>query len=467
MEQAGRIPPMMELAPLARAFTRAENPLYFVGGSVRNALLGLPYDDLDVTGAASSQQAVDLARSAGGKASIRDTEMGTVDIAVGELALEYTPFRRESYGPGGGHRPQQVIFTHRMEEDALRRDFTVNALYADVLTGEVADPLGGLADLNARRLRSCRAPMETLGDDGARILRMVRFACQLGFSVDPALYGVAKAMVGNLGDVAMERKRDELLKILLSDVRYPGLEKEFAAPGHLRGLLMLEDLGAFYDLLPQLMEGRGMEQPGRYHRYGVLQHNLMVCAATPPVPALRLAGLLHDVAKPRCFYLTGGKMHGHDLAGEALCRRMLARLRLDNRTVDHVALLVGRHMFDLDGSARESTCRKRFAGWGFDFVRELILLREADVVGSGMGGSLYTAKKWREILAAMEAEGAVDSMAGLAITGREIMEAAGIPPGPAVGRIQALLFDRVAVNPRLNRREVLIREAKGIYKGLS
>lgn len=280
MEQAGRIPPMMELAPLARAFTRAESPLYFVGGSVRNALLGLPYDDLDVTGAASSQQAVDLARSAGGKASIRDTEMGTVDIAVGELALEYTPFRRESYGPGGGHRPQQVIFTHRMEEDALRRDFTVNALYADVLTGEVADPLGGLADLNARRLRSCQAPMETLGDDGARILRMVRFACQLGFSVDPALYGAAKAMVGNLGDVAMERKRDELLKILLSDVRYPGLEKEFAAPGHLRGLLMLEDLGAFYDLLPQLMEGRGMEQPGRVPQvrgasaqpYGVRRH---------------------------------------------------------------------------------------------------------------------------------------------------------------------------------------------------
>ena len=121
-----------------------------------------------------------------------------------------------------------MIFTHRMEEDALRRDFTVNALYADVLTGEVADPLGGLADLNARRLRSCRAPMETLGDDGARILRMVRFACQLGFSVDPALYGAAKAMVGNLGDVAMERKRDELLKILLSDVRYPGLEKELS-----------------------------------------------------------------------------------------------------------------------------------------------------------------------------------------------------------------------------------------------
>ncbi len=157
---------------------------------------------------------------------------------------------------------------------------------------------------------------------------------------------------------------------------------------------MLEDLGAFYDLLPQLMEGRGMEQPGRYHRYGVLQHNLMVCAATPPVPALRLAGLLHDVAKPRCFYLTGGRCTAMIWRGGSLPPDAGAPSP-DNRTVDHVALLVGRHMFDLDGSARESTCRKRFAGWGFDFVRELILLREADVVGSGMGGSLYTAKKWR------------------------------------------------------------------------
>jgi len=454
-----------ELKGAAQAFYDAGKPIYYVGGAVRNTLMGLPKSDIDMTGTAMPEEAVAIARSAGAKASVRDTVMGTVDIHCGGIHVEYTPFRTESYGEGGEHRPQEVIFTQSMEEDALRRDFTVNAIYADALTGEVHDPMGGEGHLQKRVLYSCRPPMDTLKDDGVRILRMVRFACQLHFAIDPQLYRAAKARAGNLQDIAMERKREECYKILLSDGAYP----ELTAGIHpvVRGLNMLWDLGILNHLFPELMEGESMEQPGSYHRYTVLRHNMMVCASVPCKLHLRLAGLLHDVAKPRCYHLTHGKMHGHDRMGVPMAERMLKRLKADNRTVEAVCALIGEHMFDLDGRAKESTCRKRFSKWGFGFTEDLIELRKGDIIGSGMGGSLATAEKWARILHRMQEEGAVDSMAGLAITGKEIMDATGLPPGPIIGRIKEQLYAKVAVQPRLNRKEVLVQEAKHLYKSIA
>ena len=161
-------------------------------------------------------------------------DFGTVqiDIYLGEekTSFEHTTFRKDFYHDDGTHRPSAVVFTDDMVQDALRRDFTVNALYYDILKQELVDPLGGLADLKDMVIKSAKEnPEKTLNDDGLRVMRMARFAAELNFKVSPKLFKAAKRYADYLKDITPERKQQELKKILLSDIKYPGFHGAFNA----------------------------------------------------------------------------------------------------------------------------------------------------------------------------------------------------------------------------------------------
>lgn len=442
----------MEALPeaLQQFAARLPVPLYAVGGCVRDALRGTPSHDIDLASALSPEAIRAYATEAGVSCPIVNERLGTVLLCIGDRQYEHTTFRTESYPQGGAHAPSAVAFTDSLEADAFRRDFSINAIYRNVLTDALTDPTGGIPDIERRILRTTTEnPAEILRDDGLRILRLVRFAVTTGFAVEPRTMQSAIENVALLRDVAWERRRQELDRLLvLDDV--------------LRALKLLESLGAWPYLIPELDEGAGIAQRPDFHRYDVREHLYHTCAAMPPEVPLRLMGLLHDVGKPRCLRETGD-FHRHAVYGEAMAAEILRRLTYPNAIVRRVTRAVRAHMFDLDGQAKVVTVRKRFVSLGRQGTEDCIALREGDVRGSGFDTD-YVAARWRGVYADMLKDGCPWSIADLRITGREVCETLGVPPSRVVSEtLQKLLLHCVA-HPKDNRPERLKRLAQGDYR---
>ncbi|MBR3297942.1 MAG: CCA tRNA nucleotidyltransferase [Clostridia bacterium] len=448
-----------ELTRLAELVRAQGCTLYAVGGLVRNALLELPISDIDICSAMEPQKLMELCGEQGFGVVPKGVEFGMVEVHIGDRAFEHTTFRSDSYAEGGAHRPTSIRFSTTPAEDAFRRDFSVNALYYDVLSGEVLDPTGGLADLEKGLIRTTSGdPRLVLADDGLRIMRLVRFSAELGFDIEQGSMQAAIGLVQNLRDISAERIRDELDKILLSDIKYGERSQEKV----LHGLELLRDVGALGVILPELALGAGIEQKANYHRYDVLDHSLHSCAEASPELRLRLAGLLHDVGKPK-VKLETGSMHGHDEAGEAIAQSILRRLKYDNKTVSEVCFLVRRHMFDLNNTAKDSTLRRAFVRWGRQRSRDLCDIRRADFIGSGIiKGEVASAVRWERLLDRMETEGVPFTEKELNCTGTDIMQWLDLAPGPEVADIKKRLLAHCAVRARDNVPERLRSIARGM-----
>ncbi len=236
------------LKTIARVFK--DRAVYAVGGAVRNTLMGLPVSDVDLCGAARPDEVLGLCGGTDVTAKLRAAHFGTVELHTGGQMAEYTTFRRDSYR--GGHQPFQVRFADTVEEDAFRRDFSVNALYAPLDEPDrVIDPAGGLAHLRKRILHTVTAdPDHVLKDDGLRILRAARFQAELDFTPTDAVLLSAGKHAGLLDEIAPERKRDELTKLLMADSKYPTLRR--TAPPVSSGLATLVRVGAWPKLFGPL-----------------------------------------------------------------------------------------------------------------------------------------------------------------------------------------------------------------------
>ena len=447
-----------ELLPLAGAFEQEQTKIYAVGGLVRNALLGLPPSDIDVCSRLTPEQVALAMPRRGIRVIEKAVEMGTVELHFGSVRVEHTTFRRESYADGGAHRPNDVVFGERLVDDAWRRDFSVNAMYTDLATGEIEDPTGGIADLEQRIIRTTSAePDDILRSDALRVLRLVRFACELGFAIDEATWAAAKRNASKLKDIAAERRREEFVKILLCDARYPALGRnELRSP--VRGLRLIDELDVWDVLVPEFNLARGMAQRPDHHRYNVLEHSFQVCAAAPPTEKLRLAALLHDVGKPDCKRETGVQ-YDHDKYGEWISKRVLTELRFSTRLVSEVSALVGGHMYDIQHQAKTDTLRVRFATWGRERTLEQILLREADIRGCGYDTD-YVARDWRLLYETMLHDGTPFSERELAISGEELMAASGLPAGKELGELKKKLFLHCVKHPKDNNLIRLTQLAK-------
>ena len=429
------------LKHFAEALEREGVSLYAVGGCVRDALLNRPVHDVDLASKLLPEALMNRAAACGVEARIVQETLGTVLLTFDGRTFEHTTFRTESYGAGGTHRPDAVRFAASAEKDAFRRDFSVNALYQNVLTGEILDPTGGLADLDRRVLRTTTDDPEIiLRDDGLRILRLVRFAAMLGFSVEPKTWEAAKANAALLQDVAWERKRQELDRILLGE--------------HvLEGLTLLKEVGALPYVLPECAACDGVAQRSDHHKYDVLMHMFHTCAEANADLVSRLTGLLHDVGKP-VTKARDGNLYAHDIDSAELARKMLMRLRYPNALIDRVCFAIRAHMFDLAETASDATIMRRFAQWGRTATEDVIAIREADIRGSGYKLT-YRAERWRNLYEQMQKQGAPFSESELNITGADIMQELGIESGERVGRIKRQLLLHCAVHPEDNTKSAL------------
>lgn len=446
------------LQPLAEAFAKENTEAYAVGGLVRNALLDLPPSDLDVCSRLTPQEIVEIMPRYGIRVIEKAAEMGTVELHFSGSIVEHTTFRREAYADGGEHRPNVVAFGESLADDAWRRDFSVNALYANLATGEVGDPTGGIPDLERHIIRTTSAdPDDIMRSDALRVLRLVRFACELGFEIDENTWQAAKRNAPKLADIAAERRQQEFVKILLTDARYPDLgREELRSP--MRGLKLLDEMDVWAFLVPEFNLARDMEQRPDYHRYDVLEHSFRVAAAAPATEKLRLAALLHDIGKPDCKRETGVQ-YAHDKYGERISRRVLSDLRFSNRTITEVSQLVEGHMYDIQHMAKTDTLRVKFASWGRERTWDQILLREADVRGCGYDVD-YVAVDWRALYDTMLHDGTPFSERELAITGQQLMEISGLPEGKALGELKKKLFLHCVKHPQDNNLARLTQLAK-------
>lgn len=420
-------------------------PIYAVGGFVRNKIAGLGDTDIDIAGPAAPE-ALGISRRY--QTKIVNYKLGTAIIRYGDDKFEYTPFRVERYADGGAHSPIEVRFTTDIRQDAMRRDFTCNSVYYDVTNDKIVDPLGGIADIEKKIIRSYN-PQRTFASDGLRILRMIRLAVELGFKIDGETAKAAQANADKLRDISAERRRDELNKILLADTRY-GVE--FA---HYRGLRLIQQLGLWKYLIPQLEDAAGLMQNPKYHKFDVLEHINRTVRYSPP--DIRLAALMHDVGKPYCM-AKFGNMHGHESVSAHIVRYTLGEygLKYPNDVIDEVEWLCQNHMYDMARNTRESKMRI-FVAQNFDRIDKLAELMAADDKARGMD------EPPREIRIARVKQELIDENAPLTLSELKldgsVLIREGIQP-VKIGGVLDELWRACVVEPRLNTEEWLLKQVK-------
>ena len=401
---------------------------WVVGGHVRDRLLGRSSSeelDIVVEEGRGEELAAEFARRTGSAPPVVFERFGTAQVRWQGTNVEFASCRAESYA-ADSRKPD--VRPAALDEDLRRRDFTVNTLLMD-FEGEVHDRLGtGLPDLRAGILRTPLDPLATFRDDPLRMLRAVRFAAQLGFTLDTALMPAMRELHERLRPpvLSVERITDEVRKMLLS-------------PRPRQALEQLEEAGLLVEFLPEVSATRGVAQGG-FHLYDVFGHTVRVVEAAPADLVTRLAALLHDIGKPATA-AADGSFTGHDKVGAQMAAVALARLRFSNLVSERVARLVRMHLRPVfyDSTWTDGAIRRLARDAGQDLWR-LMDLGRADIAASAYDQP-EKLDELAERLRAVAVENPDRTMP--AIDGADVMEILALPPGPGVGRVKLLLEDLV------------------------
>jgi putative nucleotidyltransferase with HDIG domain len=425
---------------------------YVVGGSLRDVLLGRQPADWDLATDARPDRMLKLFPGAA-----YDNRFGTVAVRVDAELYEITTFRSE-HEYADFRRPHRVEFGDSIELDLRRRDFTVNAMAwgADApavptetaATGRViarlVDPFGGTDDVAARLIRAVGEPAARFEEDALRMIRAVRLAAVLDFSIEGATFEAIVSRSDLAAHLSGERIAGELGRLL-------------TAPKPSMGLDLLARSGLLSVILPELAAQQGIPQ-NKIEGEDLWAHTMRsVDAAPADRPVVRLAALLHDVGKPETQ--ADGHFVGHDAAGAEIAAAILARLRTPRALSERVVHLVRNHMFSYEDGWSDAAVRRFIARVGRDALAELLALREADDAGSGRSGDPGLARLRERVDEQLAAEVALDR-ADLAIDGDDLISELGMSPGPGLGRVLDELLDRVVADPELNDRPTLLLLAR-------
>lgn len=395
---------------LARRLKEAGHQALFAGGCVRDRLLGKEPKDYDIATSATPAQ---VTRLFPGSNEV-GAHFGVVIAKCRGHHVEIATFRTDgSYRDG--RRPDSVTFS-TPEEDARRRDFTINGLFEDPSTGELIDHVGGRADLDARVLRAIGNPADRFAEDSLRLLRAVRFAVTLGFEIEPATWSAMVEHADGLARISPERIRDEFSRILV-------------LPKRARGLELLVDSGLIRHFLPEVLDLIGCDQPPEFHPEGdVYTHTRIMLEMLGDHPPLELclAVLLHDIAKPptRTFDPEAGRIrfNGHDAMGATMAEEILRRLRYPNDVIESVSFMVSRHMQFMNVRQMKVSKLKRFMA-APTFPLEIELHRVDCGSSNGFTDNLEF------VLAKREEFAAAPLIPPPLVTGRDLI-ALGQSPGP-------------------------------------
>jgi tRNA nucleotidyltransferase (CCA-adding enzyme) len=428
---------------LCRAVEQGGFRSWLVGGSLRDILMGRAPKDWDLATSATPQQVMQLFK----RVIPTGIDHGTVTVLWQGSSYELTTLRGEG-GYADGRRPDHVYFIEDIERDLARRDFTVNALAYDPLRDVLIDPFGGLADMQRRTIRTVGSAAQRFGEDGLRVLRAARFAATLQFEIEPETRAGISQSLDVFAKVSPERVRDEWLRTL-----------QAAEPS--RGFTVMLETGMMAVTNPELAEQFGCTQ-NRWHAYDVWTHSMKCMDACGGGPVHRLAGLLHDLGKPRTRALsdkTGDyTFYNHESVGARMADLWLKRYRFSNDERERVVHLVQHHLVCYSDEWSDGAVRRFVRRVGLGHIDALLDLARADAIGKGkpVDEELAALDRLRERVARVQEQGAAFGIRELAIDGGDVMQRLGIRPGPVVGKILADLLQRVLDEPELNTRDALL-----------
>ena len=393
---------------------------YFVGGCVRDLLLGREPKDFDVATSAPPDAVLNLFE----KTFAVGAHFGVVLVCTGEVVTEVATFRNDG-AYSDGRRPDEVRFSTSPEEDVKRRDFTINGMMLDPADGSVLDLVGGRRDLQAGLIRAIGDPVERFTEDKLRMLRAVRFAARFAFALEPATATAIQGLASDIKQVSRERVRDELTRMLTEGRARLAFE-------------LLDSTRLLSQVLPEVVRMQGVEQPPQYHPEGdVWVHTLLLLDGLPAGCPMTLAwgALLHDVGKPATFRVAPDRIRfdGHVEAGIRIAEDICRRLRFPNHETEQILSLIGNHMRFADVRKMKESTLKRF--FRLEDFEEHLALHRLDCLASH--GSLDLYDFARERFGALPEE---EVRPPLLLTGKDLIDA-GYKPGPQFSKMLALAED--------------------------
>jgi tRNA nucleotidyltransferase (CCA-adding enzyme) len=423
----------IELPPFVMAIIRrlevAGHAAYVVGGAMRDVCLRRPVSDWDIATSA------DPAGIKATFANIRHFSLkhDTVTLVHENRAYEVTTFR----GASG--------FGRSIEEDLQHRDFTINAIAYEPAQGVVLDPCGGRSDIAIRLIRAVKDPEARFLEDPLRLIRAARIAAELRFRIEPRTLAAMTGLARKIGTMALERVRDELMKLLMS-------------PKPSVGFNIMRKTGLTVEVLPELLEGYRKRQ-NAYHRYTIYRHTMECIDRAPPDPILRLTALLHDIAKPRVRTKIRGewRFREHAEASAELAARIMKRLRFSDEAIRRVTHIIAHHIIDYQPEWRDGAVKRLIRRVRPENLDLLLTFRRADLLAHGI---LDRKLEWLA-----ELEQRVKRLADtpfpidthhLAVDGHRVMEVLGLSPGPDVGSALEHLLEMVIDRPELNNEADLV-----------
>lgn len=430
---------------IVRTIQAAGYEAYVVGGCVRDSLLGREPQDWDITTSATPEQVKALFP----RTVDTGLQHGTVTVLEGGEGFEVTTYRIDGKYEDNRH-PSAVTFTPNLEEDLLRRDFTINAMAYNDEAGLV-DFYGGREDMRIGVIRCVGKPEERFEEDALRILRAIRFAAQLGYHIDAYTVTAIRKLASNLNNISAERIQAELVKIMLSP-----------HPDYLRGAYAM---GITKVILPELDRAMETQQYHPHHIYSVGEHILHSLKSVGPDRVLRLTMLLHDIGKPDTMTVDEDGIthfHGHAKVSAEMAEKILRRLKFDNDTINMVRRLVMYHDYGNDAEPDARMVRHAVNKIGQDAFPLLFQVKYADISAQSdymRQQKLERLEKWKQLYAEMMEKQECVTLKNLAVTGSDLI-GAGMKPGKELGDVLQKLLALVLDDPSCNTKEKLLAEAE-------
>ena len=440
---------------------------YAVGGSVRDTIMGRPTKGWDFTTSAKPEEILALFPD-----SFYDNQFGTVGIKIYQFTnptnptnklqednkiidiYEVTTYRSEK-GYTDRRHPDAITWGKTIEEDLARRDFTINAIASD--GQKLIDPYDGQKDLESKIIRTVGDPKDRFAEDALRMMRAVRLAAELGFSIEEATLAGIQSNAKLLMSISMERIRDELLRILAA---------QFASDA----ILVLKATGLLSLIVPEFDAAFDTPQksPKRHHIYDVGTHSVMALKYCPsPDPIVKLATLLHDIGKPKTFHKDDTGLitfYNHEVAGTRIVRKIVERLRLSKKQTDLVLTLVRWHQFSVDERQTDAALRRFIRRVGKENLDAMLALRIGDRLGGGALETSWRLELYKKRL--VEVQKQPFTVHDLLVNGHDVMGELGVKPGPIIGNVLDQLFAEVEAGTLTNEREALLSRLSELIPSL-
>lgn len=449
-----------EIKELSNIFTKNGETLYIVGGFVRDNIMeriSKEHNDTDLCSSAKPEKVVKMLKGTKFSTDDYNSKYGTV-IITGSKRYEHTTFRRENYNLNGEHNPTGVEFIKDLRQDALRRDFTINAIYYNTETGDIVDPVGGVDHITRKIIACPSSASHSFAEDAERILRMIRFSCSLNFQIEEKTLVAAYENGNNLANLSKTRIREELNKMLVCDTYYGAYGD--ANYAHARCMILLGQLDLWKYILPAMEDFKESEitdEKGE-NIYSHIINTLSVC-----LPGARLACLLHDVGKLYTKSANNNFKYSQDWA-DIIIEKNLGQegLKYPKNVIMHTKKIVSALDYDKYGLVPKRYI-KVFIRQNVDIFEDLCNLKDAIALeNTKFTQKSKIAARWRKIYSNLLAEKTPFKLADLNINGDDIIDVVPEINVTLIGQILNKLLDFCLEHPRCNTKEFLLKKAKTI-----